>query len=162
MLLTYYHNETDKRYVDKKLTQISLQDHANPVTVKLLDNTSITNPTFKMKDLDLYMTANYCYVDDLRRYYFIDDITVSNGYAYLQCTCDVLSTYKNALRNQTCIIKRQEHIPYNDLFQNDPKIAVKQYPAKRCIGEFNATPFSTKTNQYVLGVVGSSTGGNTP
>ena len=77
MLLTYYNNKTDKRYINKNLEQISKQDHANPVSVKLLDNTNIVTPTFKMKDQDLYMTANYCYVDSLHRFYYIDDITLS-------------------------------------------------------------------------------------
>lgn len=160
MQLTYYNNKSDKRYVDKELQLLSLEGHTNPVNIVILDDTNITHPVFKMKDVDLYMTSNYVYVDTLRRYYFIDNITVSRGFAYLHCTCDVLSTYKEALRKQTCIIKRQEHKPYNDLFQNDDKIAVKQYPAKRCIGTFPSTPFSMKTNQYVLGVVGSSNGGS--
>jgi hypothetical protein len=152
MQLTYYNNKTDKRYVDKNLALLSLEGHSNPVNIKILDNMNLAHPTFKMSDKDLYMTANYCYVDDLHRYYFIDNITLSNGYAFLECTVDVLMSYKTALRKQNCIIKRQEH--NYDMYQNDGEIPVKQYPAKRCIGHFES-PFNMERVNFVMGVVGA-------
>lgn len=152
MQLTYYNNLTDKRYVDKNIIQLSLEGHSNPVNIKILDELNVTTPTFKMSDKDLYMTANYCYVDTLRRYYFIDDIELSKGYAYLHCTCDVLSSYKDALRDQNVIVKRQEFD--FDLMQNDGEMPVKQYPAKRCIAQFKS-PFAMTRNEFVIGVVGS-------
>ena len=155
MNLTYYLNKSDKRYVNKTLQQISLQDHANPVTVELLEDTSIVNPTFKMRDVDLYMTSNYVYVDDLRRYYFVNDVTLSKGFAFLHCAVDVLTTYKNALLKRSCIIKRQEH--EYDMKQNDAFIPIKQYPAKRCIGKFDS-PFETSRTSYIIGIVGDVEG----
>ena len=152
MQLTYYNNLSDKRYVDKNIVQLSLEGHSNPVSIKILDELNVTTPTFKMSDKDLYMTANYCYVDTLRRYYFIDDIELSKGYAYLHCTCDVLSSYKDALRDQNVIVKRQEF--EFDLMQNDGEMPVKQYPAKRCIAQFKS-PFAMTRNEFVIGVVGS-------
>lgn len=152
MQLTYYNNLSDKRYVDKNIVQLSLEGHSNPVSIKILDELNVTTPTFKMSDKDLYMTANYCYVDTLRRYYFIDNIELSKGYAYLHCTCDVLSSYKDALRDQNVIVKRQEH--EFDLMQNDGEMPVKQYPAKRCIAQFES-PFAMTRNEFVIGVVGS-------
>lgn len=152
MQLTYYNNKSDKRYVDKNIEQLSLDGHSNPVSIKILDELNVTTPTFKMSDKDLYMTANYCYIDTLRRYYFIDDIELSKGYAYLHCTCDVLSSYKDALRDQNVIVKRQEF--EFDLMQNDGEMPVKQYPAKRCIAQFDS-PFAMTRNEFVIGVVGS-------
>ena len=156
MNLTYYNNKSDKRYVDKVIDQIELSEHANPVSVKLLESTSIAHPTFKMKDVDLYMTANYCYVDDLHRYYFIDNITLSNGYAYLECTCDVLMTYKTQLRKQNVIVARQEE--HWDLFQNDPNWKVSQRTAIRTVGFTGGDGgFDYDTQQFVLGIVGDNT-----
>lgn len=157
MQLTYYLNKNDSRYMDKKLLQIPASEgHPNPVTITLLENTSIVYPTFKMRDKDAYLYSNYCYVDDLRRYYFIDEITFSNGYAYLKCTCDVLSTYKEGIRGQNVILNRQEKVW--DKYQNDGRLPVEQRMAKRCIGQFKS-PFSISTNAYVLGVVGNVEGG---
>ena len=153
MQLTYYNNLSDKRYVDKNLALLSLKGHSNPVNIKILDNMNLAHPTFKMSDKDLYMTANYCYVDDLHRYYFIDNITLSQGYAFLECTVDVLMSYKQELRKQNCIIKRQEH--NYDMYQNDGELPVKQYPAKRCIGHFES-PFNMERVSFVMGVVGAT------
>ena len=97
MQLTYYNNKSDKRYLSKTLEPITLAGHSNPVNISILDNCSVVNPTFKMVDKDIYLTANYCYVDTLRRYYYIDDIELSNGFAYLHCTVDVLMTYKEEI-----------------------------------------------------------------
>lgn len=153
MQLTYYNNKSDKRYVDKNIEQLVLQDHSNPVNVEILDSTSIIHPVFKVKDYDLYMTANYCYVDSLRRYYFIDDITLENGYGLLKCTVDVLSTYKDALRAQNVIVTRQEkHV---DFFQNDERYRVEQYTAKRTIAF--SSGFNYGTQEFILGVVGDNT-----
>ncbi len=156
MNLTYYNNKSDKRYVDKVIDQIALSEHANPVSVKLLESTSIAHPTFKMKDVDLYMTANYCYVDDLHRYYFIDNITLSNGYAYLECTCDVLMTYKDQLRTQNVIVARQEQ--HWDLYQNDPKWKVSQRTAIRTVAFSGGDAgFNYNNQQFILGIVGDAT-----
>lgn len=156
MNLTYYLNKSDRRYVNKTLQQISLQDHANPVTVELLEDTSIVNPTFKMRDVDLYMTSNYVYIDDLRRYYFIDDVRLSHGYAYLMCSVDVLESWKADLLDSGVILKRQQKI--YDADQNDGELPIEQYPAKRCIGHFDS-PFLMSRNTYVMGVVGNTSGG---
>jgi hypothetical protein len=156
MQLTYYNNLSDKRYVDKNIIQISKEGHANPVDIILIDDTSLAKPTFRMKDIDLYMTANYCYVDSLRRYYFIDDITLSKGFAYLHCTCDVLMTYKEQLRQQNVIVARQEQ--HWDLYQNDPKWKVSQRTAIRTVAFTGGDGgFDYDTQQFVLGIVGDNT-----
>lgn len=152
MQLTYYNNRSDKRYVTKDITQLSLQEHNNPVNVEILDSTSITHPIFKVKDYDLYMTANYCYVDSLRRYYFIDDITLENGYGLLKCTVDVLMTYAEQLKAQNVIVTRQEaHV---DFYQNDERYRIEQRTAKRTIAFPNGFDFNTQ--EFILGVVGDN------
>lgn len=153
MQLTYYNNRSDKRYVTKDITQLSLQDHSNPVNVEILDSTSIIHPVFKVKDYDLYMTANYCYVDSLRRYYFIDDITLENGFGLLHCSVDVLMSYRDALLKQNVIVTRQEkHVDY---YQNDEKYRVEQYTAKRTVAFSSGFDFNTQ--EFVLGIIGDNT-----
>lgn len=152
MQLTYYNNKSDKRYVNKTLQRLTLEGHSNPVNIKLLDNVNLLNPTFKMSDKDLYMTANYCYVDDLHRYYFINKVTLSHGYALLECTCDVLMTYKEALKKRTCVIKRQEK-DYN-LYQVDDKTKVLNYETL-LITNF-PVGFNPNAQEFVLCVVGNT------
>ena len=153
MRLTYYNNKSDKRYVDKTIEQIVAPTGSqNPVQCDILDDSSLAKPTFKVHDFEVSMTANYLYLDELRRYYFIDDITMSKGYAYLKCTCDVLSTYKNGLRQQHCIIKRQKN-KFN-LYQNDPQTKILNYEALK-IAEF-PDGFDSSKQVFILGCMGST------
>lgn len=157
MQLTYYNNKSDRRYVNKTLEQIALTGHSNPVNIVLVDDTDIVTPVFKMSDHDLYMTANYCYVDTLRRYYFIDDITLSEGYAFLHCTCDVLYTYRQPLLTRKAYIKRQEN-DYN-MYMVDDKTKVLNYETL-LVTNFPEKGFDATKQEFILGVVGNTTGNN--
>ena len=153
MNLTYYNNVTDERYLIKKITQISVAEHANPVEIKMIENTSIVKPTFKMRDVDVYMTANYCYVDDLHRYYYIDNITVSKGFAYLECTEDVLMSYAHEIPNLDVIVARNE-LNYN-LYQSDDEMMINNYTSFQRI-EF-ADGFDKNIQNFVMCVIGNTT-----
>lgn len=60
--------------------------------------------------------ANYCYIDDLERYYFISDIqVVNNDLIQLYLKEDVLYTYANQIKEHTAYISRNE-------FTNTPLI----------------------------------------
>lgn len=60
--------------------------------------------------------ANYCYIDELARYYFISDIqVVNNDLIQLYLKEDVLYTYANQIRDHTAYISRNE-------FTNTPLI----------------------------------------
>lgn len=152
MQLTYYNNKSDKRYVNKTIEQISKEGHSNPVNIIILENASITNPVFKVKDHDIYMTANYCYIDDLRRYYFIDDIVLSNGYGYIHCTVDVLYTYREQLKKKACVIKRQEK-KYN-LYQVDDKVKLLSYDTLK-LAEF-PSGFDANKQEFLLCTIGNT------
>lgn len=155
MQLTYYNNKTDRRYINKTIEQIALAGHSNPVTIKMIDNTTVAHPTFMMRDVDIYMTANYCYVDDLHRYYYIDNVELSQGYAYLHCTEDVLMTYKNEIPGLEVIASRNE-IDYN-LYQVDNEMMVNNYPSVERI-EF-AKGFDKNKQNFMLCVIGDTSGG---
>ena len=60
--------------------------------------------------------ANYCYIDELQRYYFISDIqVVNNDLIQLYLKEDVLYTYANQIKGHTAYISRNE-------FTNTPLI----------------------------------------
>lgn len=60
--------------------------------------------------------ANYCYIDELERYYFISDIqVVNNDLIQLYLKEDVLYTYANQIKEHTAYISRNE-------FTNTPLI----------------------------------------
>lgn len=154
MQLTYYNNKSDKRYLNKNIEQLVLTGHSNPVNIVLVDDTDIVTPVFKMSDHDLYMTANYCYVDTLRRYYFIDDVTLSEGYAFLHCTCDVLMTYKEEIKQRKVVVKRQEN-NFN-LYQVDDKITLLNYECVKTISFPTDKGFDANKQEFVLCTIGNT------
>ena len=52
---------------------------------------------------------NYLYIDSYKRYYFVD-VTIENGFLVLNCSIDVLMTYKSAILNLTATVTRNENL----------------------------------------------------
>jgi hypothetical protein len=152
MQLTYYNNTTDKRYINKTLETLSLEGHDNPVTIKMLEDSSIVNPVFKLRDVDLYATANYCYVDTLHRYYYIDDVTLSQGYAYLHCTVDVLMSYRQQLHDISVLVDRNQW-DYN-LYQVDDRLNLYNFTSQKRV-EF-PSGFDSDKQEFILCVIGNT------
>lgn len=78
------------------------------------DSVNILNPVFQIQN-DEVPDCNYCYIADFRRYYYIDTITcVRTGLYEIECSVDVLYTYKDNILNSEQYISRQEN-EYNEL-----------------------------------------------
>ena len=105
MTAILYNNTSDSREINKNLTELST------INITLYLDTNVTTPVFKVKNF--INNANYMYVPDLHRYYYINNYTLSNQCVYLHCSVDVLTTYKTEILNNECLISRSEN-DYND------------------------------------------------
>ena len=105
MTAILYNNTSDSREINKNLTELST------INITLYLDTNVINPVFKLKNF--INNANYMYVPDLHRYYYINNYTISNQCVYLHCSVDVLTTYKTEILNNECLISRSEN-DYND------------------------------------------------
>ena len=105
MTAILYNNTSDSREINKNLTELST------INITLYLDTNVTTPIFKVKNF--INNANYMYVSDLHRYYYINNYTISNQCVYLHCSVDVLETYKTEILNSECLISRSEN-DYND------------------------------------------------
>ena len=105
MTAILYNNISDSREINKNLTELST------INITLYLDTNVVNPVFKIKNF--INNANYMYVPDLHRYYYINNYTLSNQCVYLHCSVDVLTTYKTEILNSECLISRAEN-DYND------------------------------------------------
>ena len=105
MTAILYNNKSDSREINKNLTELST------INITLYLDTNVINPVFKLKNF--INNANYMYVSDLHRYYYINNYTISNQCVYLHCSVDVLTTYKTEILNSECLISRSEN-DYND------------------------------------------------
>lgn len=117
MNVIFYKNNSDKRKARKNLTNIAT------FTCTLKDNTSVTNPIFQISKNSFtnYSQANYAYVPELKRYFFIVDTTLQmGGILEFKMHTDVLSTSINEVLLLRTFVERQEnvyntYIPDNEL-----------------------------------------------
>ena len=122
--------------------------------VVLKENTDVFMPTFLLQT-DGNKLWKYNYIDGTNfsgRYYFITDVrSVGNNRFEVDAKTDVLSTWKNEIRANKAVIRRQQNL-YN-LYLDDPDFHTYNYDRIQTI-QFPQNSFS-KLLQYVLVVNGS-------
>lgn len=101
------------------------------LTARLKAGTSITNPTFLLESMGV--GANYVYVSDWGRYYFVvDAVQATNNLVELHCVVDVLASAKVYIGSTYAFIERAsaarnewvsdgEIIPTDEIVQNVSK-----------------------------------------
>ena len=147
MEIILYYNDSEKIKLDKELREIGT------IEGRLFQNTSITKPSI-MFDLDTAVfSANYLYIPQFNRYYFITDVVnVSANKWQIQSRVDVLTSFKSAIRENTAIIERQEN-EYN-LYLDD-----KYYRAYQNEDiQYKKFSGSLPTDKYILVVNGGGMG----
>lgn len=146
MRCNLYYNRSDDRVVNKVITKIG-----ENIDIFFKDDTDIVHPTLKVSSENYNIEANYIYIADLDRYYYIKSKTYSRQCIYLECDVDVLMSFKSELLSQDVILKRQSN-KYN-LYQNDDEFKLLQFEAIRT-QEF-PSGFNADTQEFILGVVGN-------
>ena len=138
-------NNSEPIRVDKSITDLLT------LTGTLREGTSIIDPVIKIEcNIADVAGCNYMTIDAFGRQYFVKDIiSVRNNLVEFHCHVDVLSTYKNGIRNNTGIVKRQENL-WN-LYLNDGSLKIYQNP--NIITKEFANGFNTQ--EFVFAVSGS-------
>lgn len=105
MLLNLYSTSDDTRKVDKSLTAVK------DITATPSENVTMLSPAFIVEYDSTILTANYCYIPEFARYYYITNITLLRGNRLqLNCAVDVLKTYADDLKNCIAVVIRNEGI----------------------------------------------------
>ena len=101
--ITLYTNNSDRNVVSKSLTEL------RTITGTLREETSILNPVIRFQGT-IPVHANYMYIPEFDRYYFINDIkSIRNNLYEISAHVDVLMTYQDQIRNCTGIVARQQN-----------------------------------------------------
>lgn len=118
--VTIYQNTNDRKKIKKTLGAAL----AGPLECVLKESSSIVNPVILIRTTDLVgalTLANYAFIPEFSRYYFIDDIIATPGQAVeLRLTCDVLKTYASVLLSNKFEIARSETL-YDDYYIDTEK-----------------------------------------
>ena len=149
MTVKFYKNKSDKMHMTKSISQIG----NNITNAVIKENVSVTDPVFTLKAYSGFnpATANYCYIDELNRYYYITDITILTPDVYLiSCHVDVLMSFKSDILDNTAVIARQQNL--HDYYLNDGVFKTK---AKSTF-DIIKFPNGFTSNYYFLTVAGNS------
>ena len=145
MNLTLYKTVSDSIALDKQLELL--------ITLSgiLREQSSIIDPVILIEDIDDFLPEmNYAYIEEFNRYYYIIGVeSVRQGLWRVSFHVDVLYTYKDAIRENSAIIERNENL--YDLQLNDGLFKTRQNPR---IVEY-AFPSGFNTWSFVLAVAGN-------
>lgn len=116
MRVILYNTTSDNRVLNKSITLIKNID------AELKDADDVISPTLKIQRFEGWEKVNYIYIKSFNRYYYVNTIKQLLGNTILlNCSVDVLMSNKDAIRNLTCIIDKQENssTTYSDKYLDD-------------------------------------------
>ena len=116
MRVILYNTTSDNRVLSKNISLIK------EIDAELKDANNVISPTLKIQRFEGWEKVNYIYIKSFNRYYYVNTIKQLLGNTILlECSVDVLMSNKNAIRNLTCIIDKQENssTTYSDKYLDD-------------------------------------------
>ena len=114
-----YQTASDKRTVNKALTSVM------DASAEILGDCDLLSPSLI---LNVAPGVNFNYLQILDapfngRYYYVDNITLmQNGIRRVNCSIDVLMSYKSDIKKETAVIERQEFDANAYLPDSDAKL----------------------------------------
>ena len=159
MTVELFVNNSDNKQVGKSLTSLKTVDAI------LTENCTMEYPNLILHSDGTVLQANYCYISDWGRYYFINRHVLNKGERdTIECTVDVLQTYQQTIRDMVCCVTRQEHAGITNIV--DPLLPLDPKKNIKCI-KFNKSPFNLNgaspiSYNFVLNVAGGAGGAPDP
>lgn len=102
--IVFLNNTSDDRTIGKTFTNVAVKNGSYRSTVDLLNITIDMEMTATEFDM-----ANYVYIGDLDRFYFIKSKTIlKDGLYRLNLSCDTLQTFASELKNTRALCTRSE------------------------------------------------------
>ena len=133
--VTLMKNTSDDRCLKKATSTI------HTYTCKFKSDCSIMKPELELNYESNVFTANYCYIPEFKRYYYITDITVSQQRIFVKCKVDVLMSYADEIYNMSGYYKRSNKVANTNTYLVDNKYEIQnnRFPAIR---NFNRNTFA--------------------
>lgn len=138
-----YNNASDRRVLNKNLTQIASYG------IEYKGDIDVLRPKIVLAYDQNILSSNYCYIQELGRYYYMNSPVLVRQMAIIQCEIDVLMTYRQQIANCECICDRSES-KYN-LYLNDGMY--RGYQFDTVVTRLFPQGFD-KSLQYILAVGG--------
>ena len=145
MQITFYSTDDGENVINKTLSQ------GVTIPIHLKRETDILNPVLTLTNktgID-YSQFNYCYIDVLKRFYFIRTVRQLNSALFhVELSCDVLETYKDKILASNARFKRKVKTGdyYNASIDDSTKQSINTYKGNVTI--------SLNTQNYILTSLG--------
>ena len=150
MRITLYQNSSDKRVLNKSLSE--LEQHEGEII-----EGSLLHPVIRLKSTSDAINANYLYCDKTDRYYYITDYEMLRGQIIIiKCSIDVLFTYKEQIKALNATMIRNEHIGINYIPDNNLPLLQDRKFFVADLGEniLNLSKADDYSYNFVLNVAG--------
>lgn len=100
-----YKYKGDRNALEKEIEQTA------QVTGSFRETQGLMKVSLRLKmDDGAQLEANYCYIDALKRYYFVDDVQAeNNGFFVLSLSQDVLMSHKEDIKRMAVEINESEN-----------------------------------------------------
>ena len=105
MTVIFYKYDGIKNKINKTLENgLTVND------VIIQNDFDITNFDLLIKNSNFSSKYNYCFIQDLERYYYIDSVEKMNGTIYkIRVSVDVLKSFSSQIKNINAIITKSEN-----------------------------------------------------
>ena len=124
MNLTLYRINDDKNVINKTL------ENGLVIPINLKRDVNILFPNLVLKTIDgvELRNYNYCFIDVLQRFYFIDSVQSMNNLLWqLNLTCDVIETYKSDVLSSNAVYKIDSKAGDYGVIEVDASSVVQNY-----------------------------------
>lgn len=127
-----------KLYITRSPNNALLKELTDEVVLEgtLRDgDVSITTPMVRVATRP---SANYCFIPEFERYYFIEDIrSYRNGMWYLSLRVDVLMSFRREILELNALISKQENAgnPYAEDVELEARNTLEEIPFEREIND---------------------------
>ena len=123
--ITFYRYNGDRNVINKNLTD------GLTSSGEMFNTVNVLNPTVILRGSDF--DYNYCHIPDLKRYYFIDNVTVTSGKITLELVADPLKTYESEILSATATATESDtpdkYVSTRDtVFNRKPNFERVQFP----------------------------------
>lgn len=157
-----YFNKSDRRYLNKEIDTIG-----DPLNLEFIEPVDIINPTFILSNESRVREANYIFVPDLSRYYYIERYVFEYDRIIIDCKVDVLMSFKGTeetkgILDLEIITARTSNTSKQNFYIPDEEIKFYSYPFIE-VHKLKCTTnngFNQDTCNYILATAGAVSGGN--
>lgn len=118
MTINLYNNGDSKKKLNKGIVLVK------SMTGTLREKCDMINPSVLIENAGV-ITANYAYIPDFKRYYYITKITSERqGLWRIDMHVDVRMSFREQILANTAIVERASN--YYNLYLNDPMLPLQQ------------------------------------